>query len=51
MKTACDVLYVLICLGSIVAGLSVMIHLRGEHEHPADCRPCYRIHKLFRVQQ
>ncbi|MFM9780358.1 hypothetical protein [Streptomyces scabiei] len=51
MKTMFDVLYVLICLGAIVTGLAIMLHLRGEHEHPAGCRPCRRIHKLFRVHQ
>ncbi|GGX32240.1 hypothetical protein [Streptomyces lomondensis] len=43
-----DVLYVLIVLGAVVTGLSVMIHLRGEHEPPTDCRPCRRINKLTR---
>ncbi|MFI8944084.1 hypothetical protein [Streptomyces syringium] len=48
MKTMFDVLYVLICLGIIAAGTAVMLHLRGEHEHTADCRPCRRINKLTR---
>lgn len=48
MKTALDVLFVLICLGIVITGIAVMLHLRGEYEHPADCRPCRRINKLFR---
>ncbi|GFH34052.1 hypothetical protein [Streptomyces pacificus] len=48
MKTALDVLYVLICLGVLFTGIAVMLHLRGEHEHPADCRPCRPLNKLSR---
>ncbi|MFJ7201049.1 MULTISPECIES: hypothetical protein [unclassified Streptomyces] len=48
MKTALDVLFVLICLGVVITGIAVMLHLRGEHEHAADCRPCSRLNKLSR---
>ncbi|MBB1258316.1 hypothetical protein [Streptomyces alkaliterrae] len=48
MKTALDVLFVLICLGVVITGIALMLHLRGEHEHAADCRPCLGLRKLLR---
>ncbi|WP_431984111.1 hypothetical protein [Streptomyces qinglanensis] len=48
MKTALDVIFMLICLSIVITGIAVMLHLRGEHEHPADCRPCRHLDKFSR---
>ncbi|MFF3958789.1 hypothetical protein ACFYY1_37135 [Streptomyces sp. NPDC001890] len=49
MLLALDLLYALICLGIIVAGLGLLIHLRGTHAHAPDCRPCRALRRVFRI--
>ncbi|MBX7471217.1 hypothetical protein K1Y80_34730 [Streptomyces sp. MAG02] len=50
MLFAFDVLYVLICIGAIVGGIALPVHLRGTHAHAPDCRPCRIIHRVFRIR-
>ena len=51
MSVALDVLYVLICLALILGGLSGMAHLRGEHPHAPDCRPCRVIRRVLFIRE
>lgn len=51
MSLFLDVLYVLICLTLIAAGIAAMAHLPGHHPHPANCRPCRVIHRVLSIRE
>ncbi|MFI7014133.1 hypothetical protein [Streptomyces sp. NPDC050164] len=43
-----DFLYALICLAIVITGTATLIHLRGEHDHGPDCRPCRVLNRVLR---
>lgn len=46
-----NLLFALICLAVVIIGTGTLIHMRGCHEHPADCKPCIWLYRFYLVNR